>query len=64
MTTNAEGSVGWQAEILQRYGRKIILVYLNGEARGQIECETQEEVGAWLDLIQSLENTRKHGYKR
>lgn len=52
---NAAGdSSGWRVEPLVRYGCEILIIYKDGETRGQIEILDKTEKNKWLDLIQNL----------
>jgi hypothetical protein len=45
---------GWQVEPLQRWGKIILVIYFDGDARGQIECQSEDEKQTWLKVIERL----------
>lgn len=50
---------GWKAEILRRYSKIILIVYKDGDARGQIECDDTKEANLWLTTIAQVEQKEK-----
>lgn len=52
---NVKGDLsGWRVELSQRYGKKIAIVYKDGEVRGQIEVLDQSEEETWLRVIHEI----------
>jgi hypothetical protein len=60
MTTNPKDGVlpNWAIEELRRAGKILVVIYLNGEVRGQIECETEGEREEWSKAIEYLNSKR------
>lgn len=45
---------GWAAEYLPRHSREIIVVSKDGEVRGQIQVDTEEEKKRWLRVMKTI----------
>ena len=54
MTTTEGAPRGWAVEELRRRGAWLLVMYFNGEVRGQIECETEKERSQWHKAITYL----------
>jgi hypothetical protein len=47
---------GWTVEEIRRFGNVHLIIYFDGQVRGQIRTENDEEHKAWLESIESLRN--------
>ena len=56
--TQATAPQGWAVEEIQRHGGIIIVVYFDGEVRGQIETRGDEEIAAWKKAMVQLNLNR------
>lgn len=45
---------GWAIEILERRTGRVLVVYKDETARGQITVETPEELDLWLTILPKL----------
>lgn len=52
---------GWRIEIVPRFGKQFVIVYKDGDARGQVECVDDIEVVAWKHVIVSLNSQDELG---
>lgn len=44
---------GWRGEKLHRQGNVLLLIYKDGEIRGQVECQSDEELEAWIRFLET-----------
>lgn len=54
---------GWNTEEYPRSGYIVLVIYKDGEARGQLRMETQEEVTEWKEMI-AQKNLPKNSLKK
>lgn len=54
MTNKKDDSLdGWRVESIMRFGRTFLVIYKDGEAKGQVEVEGGDK-DKWMTLIRSL----------
>jgi hypothetical protein len=45
---------GWVAEFLPRHSKELVVIQKDGEVRGQIEIQTEEEKKRWQRAMKQL----------
>lgn len=50
----SESLDGWRVEVLPRHGRILLIVYKDGDVRGQIDVQEEGEKKLWMQVVASL----------
>jgi hypothetical protein len=45
---------GWGAKFLPRHSKEIVVIEKDGEVRGQVEIQTEEEKARWLRAMDQI----------
>lgn len=56
--TQATAPLGWAIEEIPRHGSIIVVIYFDGEVRGQVETRGDEEIAAWKKAMVQLNSTQ------